>query len=296
MKHNLNILFIFLSVLLNVYVASANLTLEILSSLNGFESFKLGANDNILFFDTFRNYQYQKLPWSKVKSFNIHQKNLHSVRKPYFERHSTGLGMHRKIFTKLYFANISEDCLSNCFVMFSEHISPSFYLDIYEVDRSTKYHLYYNSSIDIEKTAYEAQNHTVLVFRPLLYNGTHYEAAYKLIWHLRYDFPSIEKYTEIQLDAPNVYLFCEKKITEKPHLTITDIFAPCPFQNSKYICNWKRLSVNTGKHMTFTLPIGVSSHSNFVYFFTVYLTLTCTAILTYIVVKSSNQIYASFYQ
>ena len=241
--------------------------------IGGLNKFAPGQKDHLLYFDTPRNYLFQAQIWSSAE--NILDKitlDLVLSSKVSLRRTMTGSGMHREVLTSLS-VKLNEDFHSVlCSALFVEEVLPSVYLDIYELERRNVAQLYYNSTIDIEKTAYESSNHTLLVIKDMLIKGNSFEATYKLPWHARYHQPSHEGYVNITVPAPEVYLMCNGsnflQLDELDNDQHNFVWAPCPhrmtFSNEKMLCVWIKFSNIAENNLIITWPIGIISHQVYV--------------------------------
>ena len=255
-------------------------------SISGLNQFYKGQNDEKLFFDTSKNSFYQTKPWGLVLTLDQSTLNLLLHGNLKLERTIKGTGMHREVTTTFKVEKLSEQITTDCYVMFSENISQSFSIDVYEMERNFQHHLYYNSSIDIEKTAYQANNHTILIFKDLILKRNKLETSYRLTWHLRYHKPSVAKYINLTIFQPNVYLFCHGSKPLNAEM-VSDIQkelipAPCPFKDGKHLCIWARTSRLLRKDLNLTWPVGVSTHEYFVSVVTLAVTLLCTIYLIFV--------------
>jgi len=233
--------------------------------INGINNFIFGQKDNKLFFDTPHNAALQKMAWVngyKIDSFTFSLiTSKISVQRTSDER----LGMHHEVLTKLQIEwKGKEQSHGRCFALFAEQVTRSFFVDIYELQRQFSHQVYYNSSIDIEKPAYEASSHILLIIKELKFMKNMYKTGYVLPWHIRYHKPSENKYDNITLPPPQVYITC---INFALNMEDTDkkggiILAPCPdglfsysMQTGKKLCEWINVKVEVN-NISFYWPVG----------------------------------------
>ena len=237
----------------------------------GLNKFVVGQEDKLLFFDTPNNALYHTKLWNKGYNFDNFTWSVLSSNL-FLQRTSTGLGLHHEVITTLRFELKKKQFAGKCFSLFAEHITQSFFVDIYEIERQFLHQVYYNSSIDIEKTAYEAANHTFLIVKELQYDNQCYEARYKLPWHLRYHKPAVNKYVHLTLPIPEIYVGCfqdeSKDASENLGNSVSRnlVLAPCPnilfaynSQYQKMLCEWVKISQISVEDVVFSWPLGIIS-------------------------------------
>nr|CAB3264871.1 phosphatidylinositol-glycan biosynthesis class X protein-like [Phallusia mammillata] len=271
-----------------------------LPPLSGFPQFILGAIDKEIKFDTPDYFPKRKIPWDIEITTNEALQLTQSLSKQNsaweMTRTYEGQGMHHEVLTNMQItgSNFSD---FQCYTMFVEKVSTSFFLDIYEIARtSTDFSVYYTNYIDIEKPSYESQNHTVLVFSALNENQ---KASTKIKWHTRYHAPSNESlFVNVTIPKPDVYLFCTPTLQKDDSLEKEDacqiyaeyniIMAPCPHL-TRTLCPWMNLSLKTGNDLVFKWPVGSLSEKNFVTFLTIASTVVGALFLLAVTVYSSTK-------
>ena len=242
---------------------------DTLGQINGLNKFVAGQQDKILFFDTPSKAARHKKLWTNGYVFDNFVWTLLSSEIS-AQRSTQGKGLHYEVLTALQIKEIEKHhFIGTCFALFAEQVTQSFFVDVYELQRRFSYQLYYNSSIDIEKAAYEASNHTLIVIRELEFENNAYGSSYALPWHIRYHKPTMDKYVKLILPAPQIYITCTTGEYAKnlDYIRTSNItLAPCPdsstlhcSQNEKKICSWVKVSEIKVNSLNFEWPIGLLS-------------------------------------
>jgi len=253
--------------------------------LKGFPQFTAGSKDNRPRFDTPQTSLLRDVPWLKSEEYEVSPevlKALDSCNTHTIFRSSSGNGMHRKVHTAFHLPCISL-LNGNCDLMFVEHVTKSFYVDIYEIQRTANLQVYYAEYIDIEKPSYESEDHDILVFASVDKETS--TAETDVPWHIRYHRPSEDPYVNLTLPVPDVYIHCSHVAPNSESdchdsLCHSRVMAPCGDPTQRRLCHWVPVKTVSHATVTFRWPVGISSHKDLVTF----TTLTVTSLGTICVI------------
>lgn len=255
------------------------------ADLSYIEDFNPTVNDAQ--FDTVTAYASRKSPW-KVLNPSLKVPDLIDIINPELERTAEGKGMHFFIKTK-FSLQLSEKIQGlQCSVLFAEKVTPSFFVDLYELHRTghDDVEYFYKENIDVEKTESESKNHTLFVMSKV--NPQNPNISYDIKWNIRYHSPSAESYyMDVVNFPPNVYITCKYRNTEEKNTNIcldvrtkTNVKIGPYFDHS--LALWLPIQHTGGKELVFSWPVGYVPHWAVV----TLITLLTTIYGTYVVCKA----------